>query len=98
MNERGTKHFAFISRSGADKPEAARLVESLKRSGSTTQVFCADASDEEAVRRIVLELNNEGRIRGVIHAATVFKVTKLSCFDAPFSKLSLKCEQIGWYV
>lgn len=94
MNERGAKHFAFISRSGADKPKAARLVESLKRSDATTQVFRADASDEEAVRRIVLELNNGGRIRGVVHAATVFKVSGLSCFDAPLSKLSLKCEQI----
>lgn len=81
MNERGAKHFAFISRSGADKPDAARLVENIKRAGATTQVFRADASDEEAVRRVVLELNSTGRIRGVVHAATVLKVSRASCFS-----------------
>ena len=80
MSERGAKHFAFISRSGADKPEATRLVESLHRSGASTQVFRADASDEEAVRRIVLKLNAEGPVRGAVHAATVLKVSLLSCF------------------
>lgn len=74
MNERGAKRFAFISRSGADKPDAARLVENLRESGATTQVFRADASDEEAVRRIVEELNANGGIRGVVHAATILKV------------------------
>ncbi|KAL8735777.1 MAG: hypothetical protein Q9166_000641 [cf. Caloplaca sp. 2 TL-2023] len=73
MNERGAKHFAFISRSGADKPEAARLVERLQRSGATTQVYRADASDEEAVCRVVLDLKAKGQIRGVVHAATAFK-------------------------
>ena len=85
MNEQGAKHFAFISRSGADKPEAVHIVESLNRSGATTQVFRAHASDEEAVCRIVLELNNGGRIRGVVHAVTVLKVSGLSCFGAPFT-------------
>lgn len=79
MNERGAKHFAFISRSGADKPEAARLIDSIQKSGASTQVFRADASDEEAVRRVVLALNAEGSIRGVVHAATVLKVSVLSC-------------------
>ena len=98
MKERGAKHFAFISRSGADKPEAARLVESLQRSGATTEVFYADASDEEAVRRVVSQLEVKGRIHGVVHAATVFKVTRLSCFSASFRRIRLICEQTGWYV
>jgi len=75
MNERGAKHFAFISRSGADKPDAARLVESLQKSGATTQVFRADASDNKAVQRVIDDLNAQGRIRGVVHAATIFKVS-----------------------
>ena len=87
MNERGAKHFAFISRSGADRPEAAHLIETLKRSGATTQVFRTDASDKEAVRRVVLEVNTKGRIRGVVHAASVFKVSRLSSFCASFTKL-----------
>lgn len=80
MNERGAKHFAFISRSGAHKPEALRLVENLERSGATTQVFCADVSDEAAIRRVVLELTAKGKICGVVHAATTFKVSWRSWF------------------
>ncbi|KAL8898088.1 MAG: hypothetical protein Q9192_002255 [Flavoplaca navasiana] len=73
MQERGAKHFAFISRSGAAKPEAAELIERLKNSGATTQVYSADASDQDAVRRVVLDLQARGKIRGVVHAATTFK-------------------------
>ncbi|KAL8881532.1 MAG: hypothetical protein Q9198_001277, partial [Flavoplaca austrocitrina] len=73
MSERGAKHFAFISRSGAVKPEAAQLIERLKNSGATTQVYSADASDQDAVRRVVLDLQARGEIRGVVHAATMFK-------------------------
>ena len=98
MKERGAKHFAFISRSGADRPEAARLVESLQRSGATTDVFYADAIDKQAVCRVVSQLKVKGRIRGVVHAATFFKVRGLCCFDASFKKDRLICEQIGWYV
>lgn len=76
MNERGAKHFAFISRSGTDKPEAARLVESLQKAGATTQVFRADVSNDEAVRRVVNEIKSKGQIRGVVHAATAFKVSR----------------------
>ncbi|KAL8981793.1 MAG: hypothetical protein Q9205_003521 [Flavoplaca limonia] len=73
MSERGAKHFAFISRSGAVKPEAAQLIERLMKSGATTQVYSADASDYDAVRRVVLDLQAQGQIRGVVHAATTFK-------------------------
>ena len=75
MSERGAKHFAFISRSGAVKPEAAQLIERLKKSGAATQVYSADASDYNAVRRVVLDLQAQGQIRGVVHAATTFKVS-----------------------
>ena len=80
MNERGAKRFAFISRSGADKPEAARLIERIQNSGASAQVFRADASDEEAMRRVVLALSAEAPIRGVVHAATVLKVSISASF------------------
>ena len=52
MVERGAKHFAFISRSGADKPEAARIVAGIEKfKGTSAKVYRADASDEEAVQR-----------------------------------------------
>ncbi|KAI1771891.1 hypothetical protein F4818DRAFT_454399 [Hypoxylon cercidicola] len=73
MMERGARHFAFISRSGADRPEAARLIESINASGASTKVFRADATDEEAVRQIVAVLHAQRPIRGVVHGAMVLK-------------------------
>ncbi|KAL8911255.1 MAG: hypothetical protein Q9171_003553 [Xanthocarpia ochracea] len=73
MSERGAKNFAFISRSGTDRPEASHLIEMLIKSGATTQVFRTDVVDEEAVRRVILQLKSRGQIRGVVHAATAFK-------------------------
>ncbi|KAI1768083.1 hypothetical protein GGR53DRAFT_518100 [Hypoxylon sp. FL1150] len=73
MMERGARHFAFISRSGADKPEAARLIESINAAGASTKVFRADATDEEAVRQIVAILHAQRPIRGVVHGAMVLK-------------------------
>lgn len=83
MNERGAKHFAFLSRSGADKPEAARLIASLRKHGASPQVFRADVSDEEAIRRVVVELTGQRPIRGVVHAATVLKVNSISTIGIP---------------
>lgn len=74
MMECGARHFAFISRSGADKPEAARLVADIQSSGASTQVLRADASDEEAVASIVASLHAQRPVRGVVHAAMVLKV------------------------
>ncbi|TGJ83710.1 hypothetical protein E0Z10_g5040 [Xylaria hypoxylon] len=73
MMERGARHFAFISRSGVDKPEAARLIADIQLSGASTQVVRADASDEEEVARIVASLQAQRSIHGVIHAAMVLK-------------------------
>ncbi|KAI0449945.1 hypothetical protein F5B21DRAFT_492788 [Xylaria acuta] len=69
----GAKHFAFISRSGIDKPEAARLIADIELSGASTQVLRADASDEEAVAKIAISLQAQRPIRGVVHAAMVLK-------------------------
>lgn len=75
MMERGARHFAFISRSGVDKPEAARVVAGIEKvEGASAKVYRADASDEEAVQRIVHSLQEELPIRGVVHAAMVLKV------------------------
>ncbi|KAI8948157.1 hypothetical protein F4801DRAFT_604654 [Xylaria longipes] len=69
----GARHFAFISRSGIDKPEAARLIADIELSGASTQVLRADASDEEAVAKIVQSLQAQRPVRGVVHAAMVLK-------------------------
>jgi len=84
MMGRGAKNFAFISRSGTDKAEAAQLVESLKRSGASVEVLRADASNLTDVERVVSDLNAISPIRGVVHAAMVLQVTvsSLSCFSS----------------
>jgi hypothetical protein len=81
MMELGARNFAFISRSGADKPEAARVVEQLQQRGASTQVFRADAADEEAVRQVVMNLQTTRPIRGVVHAAMVLKDTIFEQMD-----------------
>jgi len=77
MMERGTRHFAFISRSGADKPEAAEVIEAIKQAGASSEVFRADASNENDVSDIVKKLTEKRPIRGVVHAAMVLKVRPL---------------------
>ncbi|KAL9597885.1 MAG: hypothetical protein Q9219_004838 [cf. Caloplaca sp. 3 TL-2023] len=67
--ERGCRSFAFISRSGADKPEAAQVVDSLNDSGASVRVFRADACKERDVMAVVTEISATKQIRGVVHAA-----------------------------
>lgn len=75
MVEHGARHFAFISRSGASKPEAARVIENIHNTpGTSTRVYRADASDEAAMQCIVYSLQAERPVRGVVHAAMVLKV------------------------
>ncbi|KAI9370402.1 hypothetical protein BJX61DRAFT_96291 [Aspergillus egyptiacus] len=73
MMERGARHFAFVSRSGTDKPEASHVVGLLKDAGADVQVFRADAASESDMVRIVQEVSAERPIRGVVHAAMVLK-------------------------
>ena len=75
MFERGCRNFAFLSRSGTAKPEAAEVVGQLKEAGASVQVFCADTSDERAVADIVREVSSKTPIKGVIHAAMVLQVS-----------------------
>jgi hypothetical protein len=85
MMECGARHFAFISRSGADKPEAARLVADIELSGASTQVLRADAADEDAVAKIVASLQANRPIRGVVHAAMVLKVSMITLSFSRYS-------------
>ena len=81
MVERGAKHFAFISRSGADKPEAAEVIKGIEETNASAEVFRADASNERDVRKVVNAVMAKRPIRGVVHAAMVLK-------DGIFEKMS----------
>ncbi|GAW25274.1 putative lovastatin nonaketide synthase [Rosellinia necatrix] len=74
MMEHGARHFAFVSRSGASKPEAARVIANIEKCpGTSTRVYRADASNEVAMQCIIYSLQAERPIRGVVHAAMVLK-------------------------
>lgn len=73
--EHGGRHFAFISRSGAEKPEAAQVVDAITNAGATVDVFRADASVEEDVVNAVRQVSPDRPIRGVVHAAMVLQVS-----------------------
>ncbi|KAF9886588.1 hypothetical protein FE257_011360 [Aspergillus nanangensis] len=73
MYSRGCRNFVFLSRSGADKPEASAVVHQLEQAGASVQVFRADASDEKAVAEVVSTVQAAMPIRGVVHAAMVLQ-------------------------
>ncbi|PQE24865.1 polyketide synthase protein [Rutstroemia sp. NJR-2017a BVV2] len=71
MMARGARHFAFLSRSAMDKPEAAQLVKSLRKEGASVNVYRADATNKKEVLKAIAEESSERPIRGVVHAAMV---------------------------
>ncbi|KXJ87198.1 hypothetical protein Micbo1qcDRAFT_151968 [Microdochium bolleyi] len=73
MRERGCANFVFISRSGADKPDAARVVADLEQSGAAVSVYRGDAGNAADVDRILAEVRQSHPIRGVVHAAMVLQ-------------------------
>ncbi len=75
MMDRGAKHFAFISRSAADKPEATQLIKSITEAGAIPQVFRGDASNISDVSSVIKAVTSERRIKGVVHAAMVLEVS-----------------------
>ncbi|KAL8902624.1 MAG: hypothetical protein Q9207_004524 [Kuettlingeria erythrocarpa] len=73
MMERGCKNFVFLSRSGADKPEAAQVRTLLQEAGASVRVFRADVTVVEDVMAVVADVSATHRIRGVVHAAMVLQ-------------------------
>lgn len=71
MMERGAQSFTFISRSGDDQPEAARVVATIRKAGLDAQVYRADVANESEVIKVIESIKRP--IRGVVHAAMVLK-------------------------
>ncbi|GAB1196570.1 hypothetical protein APSETT444_005842 [Aspergillus pseudonomiae] len=86
MVSRGARHFIFLSRSGADKPEAAALVKELHELTRsqyldlTVQVVRGDVSIRDDVSRAISCATKP--IKGVVQAAMVLK-------DTLFTEMSL---------
>lgn len=89
MVSRGARHFIFLSRSGADKPEAAALVNELhelsrsKYPDLSVQVIRGDVSVREDVSRAISCATKP--IKGVVQAAMVLKVFFIPRFSTEFA-------------
>lgn len=79
MARRGARHFVFLSRSGAENPEAAALLKELKLYyqkldiDTTFQVVRGDVSIRVDVDKAVAAARMP--IKGVIHAGAIFQAS-----------------------
>lgn len=64
----------FISRSGADKEEAAFVVQNLRGSGASVDVYRGDLGNEGDVESTVAEVRKTRESRCVVHAVMVLHV------------------------
>ena len=80
MIQRGARSLVFLSRTGDDKAEAARLIADIKRQGCMTTVIRGNV----AVKADVLDArkNAPKPIRGIVQAATVFEDALFENLDA----------------
>ena len=95
MLERGCKHFVFLSRSGADKPEAVAVVESLQKAGASVEVYRADASNLQAVQQAVDDVSTRRTISGVVHAAMVLEDGMFESMSVDKYKAVLNPKMLG---
>lgn len=75
MMQYGARRFTFLSRSAADSPSAAKLVQDIQNAGAIVQVIRGDATSRADVVRTVEAVSKDHPIRGVVHAAMVLRVS-----------------------
>jgi NADP-dependent 3-hydroxy acid dehydrogenase YdfG len=73
MMKRGAKRFAFMSRSGADKEDAALLIRDIEAKGVTCQIIKGDAANKKDVAEALKSIPSNYPIRGVVQAAMVLR-------------------------
>ncbi|MCJ1284085.1 hypothetical protein MMC26_003416 [Xylographa opegraphella] len=73
MVERGAKHIAFMSRSGAESPSAATLVAGLKQLGVEVTILRSDVTSKKDVETAIERIDGRYPICGVLNAAMVLE-------------------------
>lgn len=76
MVRKGARQLAFMSRSGADRPEAAATLRWLEAREIDVSIYRADVTDYEAVKSCTEKLGS--RLGGVFQAAMVLQDTPLN--------------------
>ena len=71
MVRKGANNLAFLSRSGADRPEAQQTVEWLQSRGINTQVIRGDITSLEDVKKAIPSI--QGTLAGIFQAAMVLQ-------------------------
>ena len=93
MIQRGAKSLVFLSRSGDDKAEAARLIADIKGQGCTATVIRGDVAVKGDVLRA--RRNAPTPIRGIVQAATVFEDALFETLNASGFEQSFKAKVTG---
>ncbi|CAK4032116.1 polyketide synthase [Lecanosticta acicola] len=88
MIKRGAKKFAFLGRSGTDKPAARQLIEDLEQSGAECVVIRGDVCSADDVQAVVAAAAAQGPVGGVVQAA-------MGLNEAIFSNMSNKYWHTG---
>ncbi|MGC4790541.1 type I polyketide synthase [Micromonospora sp. DT178] len=65
------RHLLLVSRSGADAPGVAALVDELAELGATARVVACDVTDRDALALLVDQIPADLPLTGVVHAAGV---------------------------
>ncbi|KAL8917449.1 MAG: hypothetical protein Q9208_007943 [Pyrenodesmia sp. 3 TL-2023] len=83
MVDRGVRHLAFMARSGAERPAAAKLVSSIEARGVEVTVFRGDVARREDVETVVHSISQLRELRGVVNAAMVLNDKLFPDMDLP---------------
>jgi len=78
MVSRGAKHIALMSRSGADNSSAADTVASIRALGVNVTTLRCDVASKADVEIALKSVDSRYPIRGIVNAAVVIDVRKVS--------------------
>ena len=82
MVDRGAKHLAFMARSGAERPAAARLIADIEARQIEVTVIKGDVAQKEEVEATIRRITQHRQLRGVVNAAMVLHVSRTKPSDA----------------
>lgn len=73
--ERGARHFVFLSRSAASRPEAQALLDELHAQGVQAQAFAVDVAEKSQLEPVINDVKQSfPAIKGLIHCAMDLRV------------------------